>query len=70
METKMHSTNQPDKIAGDLDDQREILKKSIDDIAGEIGMALKDAGLPFPIYISVRTSGESLATIATPSRSI
>jgi len=32
----MQSTNQPDKIAGGLDDQREILKKSIDDIAGDM----------------------------------
>jgi hypothetical protein len=66
METKMQSTNQPDMIAGDLDDQREILKKSIDDIAGDIGMALRDANLRFPVYITVPSSGDSLVSIATP----
>ena len=29
-------------------------------------MALKDAGLHFLVYISVRTSGDSMATVATP----
>jgi len=66
METKMQSTNQQDMIAGDLDDQREILKKSIDDIAGDIGMALRDANLRFPVYITVPSSGDSLVSIATP----
>jgi len=29
-------------------------------------MMLRDAGLHFPVYITVRNSGGSLATIATP----
>ena len=62
----MQSISQPDKTADALDAQRAILTKSIDDVAGEIGIALKDAGLHFPVHISVRTSGDSLATIATP----
>ena len=47
METKMQSTDQPDKTADDLDAQRAILTKSIDDVAGEIGIAVS-----MPIYIS------------------
>src|SRR5689334_11692781 len=47
METKMQSTEQPDKTADDLDAQRAILTKSIDDVAGEIGIAVS-----MPIYIS------------------
>ena len=62
----MQSINQPDKTTDDLDAQRAILTKSINDVAGEIGIALKDTGLHFPVHISVRTSGDSLATIATP----
>jgi len=50
----MQSTDQPDKTADDLDAQRAILTKSIDDVAGEIAIALKDAGLHFPVHISVR----------------
>jgi hypothetical protein len=62
----MQITGRPAKIADDLDAQRAILTKSIDNIAGEIGIALKGAALPFPVYLSIRTSGDSLATIATP----
>jgi hypothetical protein len=62
---KMQSTDRRDKTA-DLDAQRAILTKSIDDISGEIEIALKDASLHFPVYISVRTDGTSLATVATP----
>jgi hypothetical protein len=62
----MQSTDRPDDTADNLDAQRAILTNSIDDIAGNIGIALKDAGIHFPVYISVRTSGDSLATIATP----
>ena len=55
-----------DKTADDLDAQRAILTKSIDDIADEIGMALRDANLRFPVYITVPSSGDALASIATP----
>ena len=49
-----------------LDAQREKIGKSLDEIANDIGMALRDAGLTFPIYIAVTNSGDALATIATP----
>jgi hypothetical protein len=51
----------------DLDRQRVILRASINQIAAEVEVALRDAGIGFPVYISVRDSGDSLATIATPT---
>jgi len=49
-----------------LDAQRNQIRKSIDEITNDISMALRDAGLTFPIYIAVTNSGDALATIATP----
>jgi hypothetical protein len=66
METKMQITDEPRKAADGLDAQRAILTKSIDDIANKIGMALRDANLRFPVYITVPSSGDSLVSIATP----
>jgi hypothetical protein len=55
------------KMRNDLDRQRAILRDSIHEIAREVGVALQDAGFGFPVYITVRDSGDSLATIATPA---
>ena len=57
---------EPTSTTGYLDAQRENLRGSLDEIANDIGMALRDAGLKFPIYITVPTSGNSLAMTATP----
>ena len=62
----MQITDEPRKAADGLDAQRATLTKSIDDIADEIGMALRDANLRFPVYITVPSSGDSLVSIATP----
>jgi hypothetical protein len=48
-----------------LDAQREIIRESLDKISNDIGMAMRDVGLTFPVYITVRNSGDSLVTIAT-----
>ena len=37
-----------------------------DAIINDIGMAMRDVGLTFPLYITVRNSGDALGTIATP----
>ena len=37
------------------DAQREIIKLALDEIATEVGTALRDAHLDFPVYITVRT---------------
>ena len=60
----MQST--PSVATRDIDAQRAILKTSINQIADEVGIALRDAGLRFPVYLTVRDSGKSLATAATP----
>ena len=46
--------------------RRSIIKESLDEIANDIGMVMRDAGLNFPVFLTVRDSGDSLATIATP----
>jgi hypothetical protein len=45
--------------------QREIIREALNEIANDVGMMLRDEGLHFPVYITVRNSGDSLATIAT-----
>jgi hypothetical protein len=49
-----------------LDAQRDIIRQSINEIANDIGMKMRDVGLTFPLYITVRNSGDALVTIATP----
>ena len=48
-----------------LDAQRDIIRQSLDAITNDIGMAMRDVGLTFPLYITVRNSGDSLVTIAS-----
>ena len=45
--------------------QRDIIRESLDEIANDIGMAMRDVGLTFPVYMTVRNSGDALVTIAT-----
>ena len=49
-----------------LDAQRDFIRQSLDAITNDIGMAMRDVGLTFPLYIIVRNSGDALVTIATP----
>ena len=49
-----------------LSAQRDIIRQSINEIANDIGMKMRDVGLTFPLYITVRNSGDALVTIATP----
>src|SRR6266498_1487677 len=59
--------DQDDTLFDDrLYSQRETIRQSLHEIANDIGMAMRDVGLTFPIYITVRDAGNSLATIATP----
>ena len=57
------NTNEPqDDLSTDnaLDAQRDVIRHSLDAIANEIGMALRDVGLTFPVFITVRNSGDAL----------
>ena len=57
-------TSRPD-FDDRLDIQRDIIRQSLDEIANDIGVAMRDVGLTFPVYMTVRNSGDALVTIAT-----
>jgi hypothetical protein len=38
----------------------------LDEIADEVGTALRDAHLDFPVYLAVPNSGDAVATVACP----
>jgi len=40
------------------------IRSALNEIADEVGTALQEAGLDFPIYLTVPFSGDALATIA------
>jgi hypothetical protein len=46
--------------------QRKVIRLALDEIIAEVGVALRDAQLDFPVYVAICGSEESLATIATP----
>jgi hypothetical protein len=46
--------------------QREIIQQSLNEIAAEVAVALRDAHLDFPVFLTVPNSGDSLATMACP----
>ena len=48
------------------DAKRAIIRNSLNEIAAEVGTALRDAHLDFPVFLTVPNSGESLATMASP----
>ncbi len=48
------------------DAQREIIRESVNEIAAEVSVALRDAHLDFPVFLTVPTSGDSFATMACP----
>ena len=58
--------NRHHEIDDKLDAQRDIIRQSLETITNDIGMAMRDVGLTFPLYITVRNSGDALVTIATP----
>jgi hypothetical protein len=46
--------------------QRALVRSDLDNIALEVGTALREASLTFPVYLTVPNSGNSLATMACP----
>jgi hypothetical protein len=50
----------------DLETQRSIIRRSLDQIAHDVGIAMRDAGLDFPLGLTVPRSRESLITMITP----
>jgi hypothetical protein len=53
-------------IDDELDAQRDIISESLNELAADIGMAMRDACLDFPVFLTVPNSGDSFAMIATP----
>jgi hypothetical protein len=62
----MDTDNEYEDTDERLDAQRQTLRQSLDTVASDVSMALRDAGLDFPVFLTVPSSGNSLATIATP----
>jgi hypothetical protein len=60
----MDTTNEssPERLEAD----RTIIRQSLDQIAAEVGVALRGAGLGYPVYMSVPNSGDALGMIITP----
>jgi hypothetical protein len=54
------------RFDNDIQSQREIIRQSLSEIVNDIGIAMRDVGLCFPVFMTVRDNGDSLATIATP----
>ena len=50
----------------DREEKRAIIRLALDEIAIDIDVALRDAHLDFPVYLTVPHSGEALATLACP----
>jgi hypothetical protein len=62
----MDTNDQQIDLTNMVDAQREMLRGSLPEVVNDIGMALRDAGLHFPIFITLPTSGNAIATFATP----
>ena len=52
------------------DAQREIIRQSLDEIATEVGTALRDAHFDFPVFLTVPNSGELTCNDGKSSRSV
>ena len=49
-----------------LEAQRELVRKSLNEITAQLNTALVQAGLAYPVYMCVPTTGNSLLTFACP----
>ena len=52
--------------ASSIGAQRSIIRQSLDEIANDVGMAMRDASLDFFLGLAVQNSGEALLTMVTP----
>ena len=50
----------------ELETQRSIIRRSLDEIGEELGVAMRAANLHYPIGLTVPISGEALVTMVTP----
>jgi hypothetical protein len=62
-------TNDEQQDPSDYDDietLRSIIRESLDEIANDIGAAMRDAHLSFPVGLTTPNSGSSIVTMVTP----
>ena len=52
----MDTENEDYKIDNSPDAQRDVIRRSLDAIANDVAMALRDAGLNFPVFLAVPNS--------------
>ncbi len=50
----------------DREEKRAVIRLALDEIVIDIDVALRDAHLDYPVYLTVPNSGEALATLACP----
>jgi hypothetical protein len=65
----MDSTEQQDYPSNDddnFDTQRATIRQSLDEIANDVGIAMRNANLRFPFSLTVPDSGQSFITMVTP----
>jgi len=65
-DTTMDGPDQLSEANDDLYARRDIIRQSLNGIANDLSIEMRDAALDFPVYMTVPRSGSSLATIATP----
>jgi hypothetical protein len=56
-----------DALASDkIDAEREIIRKSLDEIVQEVGAKMRAADLTYPVFMTIPGSGAAIMTFATP----
>ena len=65
-DTIMDETSQLDEAIDHRYAQRDLIRQSLNEIANDLSMEMRDSKLDFPVYMTVPNSGKSLATLATP----
>jgi hypothetical protein len=50
----------------DIETLKSIIRKSLEEIANDIGVAMRDAHLNFPVGLTTPSSGSSIVTMVTP----
>jgi hypothetical protein len=51
---------------GTLQLQRETIRQSINEITEALNSALVQAGVPFPVFLCIPSTGDAIATFASP----
>jgi hypothetical protein len=57
---------EPTSTDDEPDAQRAVIRLALDEIADEVGAALRDAHLDFPVGLAVPSSGYAFITMVTP----